>query len=216
MMEVRRLTDRFLLLMNLPVPAWKVADWLNSHGARWGIDEACSAYDAVGVYGRVEETVDLEEWLQGFEENTGVPSRLHKIPVCYELGTDLDFVAKSLNLTISDVISMHSRTTFEVYAIGFQPGFPYLGYLPPNLMGLDRLDKPRSEVPSGSVGITGDQCGIYPSSMPGGWRIIGRTPLMIADVANEWFPIKAGDRVVFHAIDQETFANLEGKRLSDA
>jgi inhibitor of KinA len=100
-----------------------------------------------------------------------------------------------------------------VYAVGFVPGFPYLGYLPPELCGVGRLGSPRLRVEAGSVGLTGRQTGVYPLPRPGGWNLIGRTPLVLVDVAAGFFPLRVGDRVQFARIDERRYRELEGERL---
>ena len=87
-----------------------------------------------------------------------------------------------------------------MFAVGFLPGFPYAGYLPDALSGLGRRAAPRVRVPAGSVAIAGRQTGVYPSESPGGWHLIGRTPLRIVDVEGGHFPIRAGDRIRFRPI----------------
>ncbi len=138
---------------------------------------------------------------------------LHEIPCCYELGPDLAVVANATRLTSAEVIDYHTGTEYTVYAIGFTPGFPYLGYLPAPLCGVPRRASPRVRVPAGSVGLTGRQTGIYPMERPGGWCLIGQTPLQIVDVASGYFPIRVGDRVRFRAISRQEFERLHGKRL---
>src|SRR5205807_4427751 len=100
-----------------------------------------------------------------------------------------------------------------VYAIGFCPGFPYLGYLPASLSDVPRLPVPRLRVEAGSVGLTGRQTGIYTEARPGGWNLIGRTPLQLVDVADGYFPLRTGDRVRFTRIDEAEFRRLLGQRL---
>jgi inhibitor of KinA len=100
-----------------------------------------------------------------------------------------------------------------VYAIGFCPGFPYLGYLPAELTGVPRLESPRLRVEPGSVGLTGRQTGLYPLARPGGWNLIGRTPLTIVDVEQDFFPIHVGDQVQFVRIDAREFDARFGERL---
>lgn len=141
--------------------------------------------------------------------------KLHQVPVCYELGPDLEAVAAELRLPPEQVIALHASTRFRVFAIGFSPGFPYLGYLPPELAGLGRLPSPRKRVEPGSVGITGRQCCIYPSATPGGWRLIGQTPRLLVEVAAGFFPIRPGDEVQFHPVDRSEFERQRGQRLSD-
>jgi KipI family sensor histidine kinase inhibitor len=112
-----------------------------------------------------------------------------------------------------EVIAAHSEPEYRVFAIGFQPGFPYAGYLPPALAGLPRRGTPRVKVPRGSVAIAGRQTGIYPQDSPGGWHLLGRTPLRIVDLAKAHFPIRAGDRLRFRPIDSEEFARRKGELL---
>src|SRR5262249_49584811 len=130
------------------------------------------------------------------------------IPVLYD-GADLDAVAARLNLSQDQVIALHSGVEYHVFAIGFLPGFPYAGYLPPALSGLPRREAPPLRVPAGSIGIAGRQTGIYPRESPGGWHLLGRTPLCIADPDEGSFPIRAGDRIRFAAI---SLAEFEARR----
>jgi inhibitor of KinA len=143
-------------------------------------------------------------------------SRLHNVPCCYEVGLDLDRVSKHVGLDRQAVIDAHSATIYTVYAIGFCPGFPYLGYLPDELTNVPRLDSPRLRVEAGSVGLTGRQTGVYTEARPGGWNIVGRTPLLLCDLAESWFPIRTGDRIKFDRIDETEFAKRKGERLPDA
>lgn len=135
------------------------------------------------------------------------------IPVCYEFGPDLAHVAAHVGLSADEVIRLHSSVEYTVYAIGFVPGFPYLGYVPPGLCGVPRLASPRLRVEPGSVGVTGRQTAVYPLARPGGWPLIGRTPLVLVDVADGFLPLRVGDRVRFSRIDEEEYRRLEGERL---
>ena len=146
------------------------------------------------------------------QNNASESGKLVTLPVLYD-GADLPEVAQRLRLTIDAVIAHHTDREFTVFAIGFQPGFPYAGYLPEPLSGLPRRDSPRVRVPSGSVAIAGRQTGVYPSESPGGWHLLGRTPLKIVDMDRGHFPIRAGDRLRFVAIDAEEYARREGELL---
>jgi inhibitor of KinA len=137
----------------------------------------------------------------------------HLIPCCYELQLDLARVAEHVGLPPEEVIRLHLETEYTVYAIGFCPGFPYLGYLPPAICGVPRLDSPRKQLEAGSVGLTGRQTGIYTEPRPGGWNIIGRTPLELVNVADGYFPLRTGDKVQFIRIDEKEFERLRGQRL---
>jgi inhibitor of KinA len=139
--------------------------------------------------------------------------RRHDLPCCYEMNRDLARVAEHTGHSPDDVIRLHTGTEYAVYAIGFCPGFPYLGYLPPELSGVPRLPAPRVRVEPGSVGLTGRQTGVYPLERPGGWNLIGRTPLVLADPADGYFPLRVGDRVRFRRIDTAEFDRLRGERL---
>ena len=137
-----------------------------------------------------------------------------ELPCCYELQLDLDRVAEHTGLERDAVIALHTATEYTVYAIGFCPGFPYLGYLPPGLAGVPRLPAPRLRVAPGSVGLTGRQTGVYPLERPGGWNLIGRTPLVLADPAAGYFSLRVGDRVRFVRIDEAEFRRRAGERLA--
>jgi inhibitor of KinA len=141
--------------------------------------------------------------------------QLHQIPCCYEMGPDLDRVVRHAGLDREEVIRLHAATEYTVYAIGFCPGFPYLGYLPDPLCGVPRLDEPRLSVPVGSVGLTGRQTGIYTEKRPGGWNLIGQTPLCLVDVASGYFPLRTGDRVRFVRVDEAEFRRMAGRRLAE-
>ena len=134
-------------------------------------------------------------------------SGIIEIQVCYELefGFDLEHVAAHAGLDGKEVVDLHSGAEYRVHCVGFTPGFPFLGGLSPKL-ATPRKDVPRKEIPAGSVGIGGKQTGIYPIKSPGGWNIIGRTPLRLFDPQKD--PpvlLRAGARVRFRAITREEF-----------
>ncbi len=133
------------------------------------------------------------------------------IPVCYghSYGPDLDEVAAMHKLSTDEVINIHSAATYTVYMIGFVPGFAYLGGMDKALAS-PRKATPRAAVPAGSVGIAGEQTGVYPLQTPGGWQIIGRTPLSMFDVTrNQPSLLKAGDLVKFEAITESEFKHYQ-------
>jgi inhibitor of KinA len=183
----------------------------------WLVD-VVQAYTSVAVFFDLEKTT-FAEVTQRLREQAEATSEappegaLHTIPCCYELGPDLSRVAERIGLGAAAVIRQHTETEYTVYAIGFCPGFPYLGYLPPPLCGVPRLETPRLRVEPGSVGLTGRQTGIYTEPKPGGWNLIGRTPLELVNVADGYFPLRTGDRVRFERIDEAEFRRLFGKRL---
>jgi len=132
------------------------------------------------------------------------------LPVLYQ-GPDLGFVAEHHRLSVEEVIALHSTPEYLVYMIGFAPGFPYLGGLPEQL-ATPRLEKPRLSVPRGSVGIGGSQTGVYSVESPGGWRLIGRTPVSLYDPKGQ--PpalLEAGDRLRFRPVSAAEYAELEAE-----
>jgi len=137
--------------------------------------------------------------------------RAIEVPVCYdpELALDLGHVAQHCKLAPNEIVKRHAGARYEVRCVGFTPGFPYLGGLPPAL-ATPRRATPRTAVPAGSVAIGGRQTGIYPLLSPGGWNIIGRTPLRLFDANREPAALfAAGDRVRFVAITREEFERWE-------
>jgi inhibitor of KinA len=139
------------------------------------------------------------------------PSRGVEIPVCYdpEFAPDLDDVVRHAGISAKEVIDLHSAAEYRVACIGFVPGFPFLTGLAKEL-ATPRRDTPRKEIAPGSVGIGGAQTGIYPLRSPGGWNLIGRTPLKLFDPAkNPPALLRAGDRVRFRAITREEFESMQ-------
>jgi inhibitor of KinA len=137
--------------------------------------------------------------------------KLVEIPVCYggEFGPDLDEVAAMHQMTPEHVIELHTSATYLVYFLGFVPGFAYLGELARELV-TPRLPSPRRKVPVGSVGIAGNQTGVYPFETPGGWRLLGRTPLAMFRTDRDGLSLLSiGDRVKFVPVVRERFAELQ-------
>ena len=129
------------------------------------------------------------------------------IPVCYggAFGPDLESVAELHGIPADEVVRMHSAATYTVYFLGFVPGFGYLGGLP-DALRTPRLSSPRTRVPAGSVGIAGSQAGVYPFSTPGGWRLLGTTPLRMFQKDREGMSLLAiGDEVRFRPISAAEF-----------
>ncbi|MGG1574017.1 5-oxoprolinase subunit PxpB [Fictibacillus sp. NRS-1165] len=134
-----------------------------------------------------------------------------KIPVCYgsDFGPDLENVAKLNSLSPEEVIKIHTENTYYVYMLGFAPGFPFLGGMSSRISA-PRLSSPRLSIPKGSVGIAGKQTGIYPIETPGGWQLIGRTPLeLFRPSLNPPTLIEAGDQVKFYEITLEEYHSWE-------
>jgi inhibitor of KinA len=144
------------------------------------------------------------------EELETIEARLVVIPVCYggEFGPDLDTVSSHKNMVPDEVVAVHSEPEYLVYMIGFAPGFPYMGGMSERI-AIGRRDSPRQRIPAGSVGIAGRQTGIYSIESPGGWQLIGRTPLRLFRPDDEEPSLlRAGDRVRFKSIDPDEYETL--------
>jgi inhibitor of KinA len=184
------------------------------------LQDVVPAYASVGVFfdaariGTAEVTAWLDALPVAANHQSSIINHQFSIPVCYDMAPDMPRVCEHTGLTADDVIRLHTSTEFTIYAVGFVPGFPYMGYLPAELCGVGRLPSPRVRVEPRSVAITGRQTAIYPQASPGGWNLIGRTPVMIVDVADGFFPLRVGDRVRFERIDEKRYAELEGERLA--
>ncbi len=189
-----------------------------------GVIELAPAYTSVAVFfdpvdvAKASGTAsDIFDWLAARIGAATVPKRRGsrrsaprtvEIPVCYdpEFAPDLDEVAQHAQISAKEVVELHSAADYRVACIGFVPGFPFMSGLPKKV-ATPRRDTPRKEIPSGSVGIGGAQTGIYPLRSPGGWNLIGRTPLKLFDpTKNPPVLLRAGDRVRFRAITREEFA----------
>ncbi|MBS4456728.1 5-oxoprolinase subunit PxpB [Tuanshanicoccus lijuaniae] len=153
----------------------------------------------------------VESLLKVELSNTKCIKRIYQIPVCYggEYGPDLAFVAENAKLSIDEVIALHTQPDYLIYMLGFLPGFSYLGGLDERLH-TPRLANPRMAIPAGSVGIGGSQTGIYPLTSPGGWQLIGRTPIKTYD-STQIVPIlfEAGNYIRFVPISKEEFERIE-------
>lgn len=150
----------------------------------------------------------LWKYLERLEEVSLPQPRMVEIPVCYggEFGPDLNEVAALHGMAPDEVIELHSSSNYIVYFLGFVPGFAYLGELPQELV-TPRLATPRKKVPAGSVGIAGNQTGVYPFETPGGWRLLGQTPVaMFRTDRKQLSLVSIGDRVRFVPISPERFA----------
>jgi inhibitor of KinA len=210
-MIIEPLGDAAIILRSLEVPAYELAEAIQSSNLP-GVFEAVASYETVAIY--FDPAVFDARSLDQIQLNgLYAKSTLHEIPVSYELGEDLGDIAKALGLLADEVVRLHSSQAYRCFAVGFCPGFPYLGYLPPALSGMPRRPAPRVRIEPGSVAITGRQTGIYPMERPGGWAILGRTPLCLVDAKDAYFPIKAGDEVRFYPIEPDEFIALKGERL---
>jgi len=166
-------------------------------------DPLRTAYDALVTTLETEASRQVPE-----TQGSAAPIR---IPVCYggEFGPDLPQVAAFAKTTEDEVVRIHASATYRVFMVGFVAGFAYLGIVDERI-AMPRHSTPRLRVPLGTVGIAGVQTGIYPAETPGGWQLIGRTPVKPFDASRaEPFLMKAGDAVQFYAIDRSEFDNSE-------
>lgn len=204
-MRVEPLGESALILRELPCDAPAAAAAL---GGLPGVVEAWAAFDAVGlVFDRPLEEASLDDALR---RGPVREERVHSIPVVYD-GEDLAEVARRTGLSESAVVGLHARE-YVCGAVGFCPGFAYLGPLAPEL-ALPRRDAPRSRVAPGSVALAAGMTAVYPLERPGGWWLVGRTPLVLVDEEAGYFPIRAGDRVRFVPIGAREYAERMGDRL---
>jgi KipI family sensor histidine kinase inhibitor len=182
-----------------------------------GVEEVIPTYRSLLIVYDPERTrpVQLEKVIENTEQRLDEiripPPKVVEIPVRYggEFGPDIEHVAKTHDLTVEDVIRLHSEPEYRIYMVGFTPGFPFLGGLSEKLR-TPRLESPRTNVPRGSVGIANNQTGVYPIASPGGWQLIGRTPLKLFAPERE-NPIlyQAGDFLRFKPISISEYRRLE-------
>jgi inhibitor of KinA len=190
-----------------------------------GMIEAAPAYSSLTVYYNVTalkkktasgQTVfewvkqQLEERLQQPGLQNDMTERLVKIPVCYEheFALDIQHLAKTKNIPVDEVIQIHTSKTYKFYMMGFLPGFAYMGEVNEKII-MPRKPQPVN-IETGSVGIAGKQTGIYPLHSPGGWQIIGRTPLKLFDASREEPTLlRAGDMVQFYSITKIDFEKIK-------
>lgn len=164
-----------------------------------GHDEVCTL---------IQETLNNSE-----EEVDDIPSRQMRVPVYYsqESGMDLVGLASSKGLSPEEIIAIHSEKEYFVYAIGFLPGFPYMGEVDERI-AMPRHANPRAKLPKGAVGIADKQTAVYPKESPGGWQIIGRTPIEMFDQSYEGLSyLRVGDRVTFEPISKEAYLKMGGE-----
>jgi len=178
-----------------------------------GVRDVVPTYRSVAVFFDPLRT-NYDTLLERIERDAGRPApdaarqaEPLRIPVCYggDLGPDLGAVAAFGGISADEVIALHASATYRVFMLGFVPGFAYMGIVDARIAA-PRHSTPRVRVPAGSVGIAGVQTGIYPTETPGGWQLIGRTPVKPFDANRaQPFLMKAGDAVRFYAIDRAEY-----------
>lgn len=184
-----------------------------------GITDIIPSYTTLSIFydpfeiTYVNMCAKLEEIVAEENESVTNDPLIYHIPTCYEspFNLDLDDVARINRLSTEEVVSLHSKHHYYIYMLGFLPGFPYLGGLDTRI-ATPRLATPRLNVSAGSVGIAGEQTGIYPLPSPGGWRIIGKTPLRLYDSSNKpAILLSAGNYVRFYPVSYHEYNEIEQK-----
>ena len=184
-----------------------------------GISEVVPTYRSLMIHYdpliiEYEELISILKWIEENIKNVELYSpEIIEIPVFYggQYGPDIDNVAMHNKLTVEEVIKIHTSAEYLIYMLGFTPGFPYLGGMDKRI-ATPRLNSPRTKIPAGSVGIAGEQTGIYPVQSPGGWQLIGSTPIELFNPESE-NPIllKSGNYIVFKSIDEEEYMKIKEK-----
>lgn len=203
--------EQFLSALTASSPFWLV-DYIPSY-------TTVLIHYREGMAAKVQSAIDqllitmAAEDQAGSSENViaGHQGKTVVIPVCYDSALALDLLetADELGLSVADLVEKHTAMTYRCYALGFLPGFAFLGRLPDELV-VPRLARPRERLPAGSVAIAEQQTTVYPSETPGGWRIIGRTPMpMFFPERNPPIRIEVGDTVRFSAISREEFDHYQ-------
>jgi len=180
-----------------------------------GVVETVPTFRSLMIYfdPLVIARAELERAVTGLLDRgpgSAIEATLWRVPVCYEgeFAPDLDEVARLTGLTPGEVVAMHSGTRYHVYMLGFLPGFPYMGDLPPEL-ALPRRSDPRLRVPAGSISIATTLTAIYPYESPGGWHLIGATPIRLFDIERPNPALLApGDAVIFEPIDRARYEEV--------
>ena len=204
-MRTEALNESSILVRDIPIAPWKFAETAR----RLGITDAVASYETVGLFD-VPADLDLEEILR-IAEASNFASRTVRILAIYD-GPDLESAAEFLNLTPDQLAMAHQEASYPCHAVGFRPGFAYLGPLPAAISGLPRRAQPRTHVPPGSIAITGRQTAIYPIASPGGWQLIGRTPHDFSVTEDLQLAIRPGDIVQFVACSEDEFQSNLGTR----
>jgi inhibitor of KinA len=209
-MRIEPLGESAYILRDLDVEPYVYAHSL-ALSSVFGLQEVVPSIDTVGLF------VDPKHFdpnsLEAVQIHLTPQVRTHIVPILFD-GADFIEVCRIVQKSDEEAIQLFTEAEYRVQCLGFLPGFPYMSGLPEEFAKLPRRSKPRIEVPIGAVAIAAGQTGIYPSASPGGWNLIGKTPLIIADLETVFFPISPGDLVHFRPIDEAEFRNLNGTRLA--
>lgn len=177
-----------------------------------GIEEIITSYHTLVIYFKDSIThAEIAELINRLDisDEAERTAKVYTIPVCYDYGLDLAELAEYCGLTPQEVIERHTSRPYLIYMLGFMPGFPFLGGLDDSI-AKPRKETPRKEIPTGSVGIANEQTGMYPLASPGGWNIIGRTPVTLFDADRTPAVFyEAGDYIQFKAVSKEEYTAIE-------
>lgn len=177
-----------------------------------GIFEIVPSIQTVGLY--VDPNVFRPEEFADIKLVTPPKGQHHVVPMVFD-GSDVVEISRMISTDPEFIVKAFCDQEYTVTCLGFLPGFPYLKGLPDVLAAVQRRDEPRIHVPAGSVAIASGMAGIYPKQSPGGWNLLGTTPLGIVNLAENYFPINPGDTVKFVEVEKAVFAKLKGKTLAD-
>lgn len=198
-------------------------NWIIEKNIPFIVDSIPAYHTLSLVYNILTAPKNIKQWgvelLHTFQKNNAlnpfslVEKEIIKVPVCYDeqFGIDLGLIASEKNISVETIIQLHTTETYLVYCLGFLPGFAYMGKLPEQIQ-VARHENPRPKIMEGSVGIAGAQTGIYPKDAPGGWKIIGRTPLRLFDPVH-LATFKMGDRIQFYAISLAEFEAMQKENI---
>ncbi|MFD1470976.1 5-oxoprolinase subunit PxpB [Companilactobacillus mishanensis] len=166
-------------------------------------------YDLTSYHDLIDE---IDTLIETSDSEQSTEKTIVELPVCYdrEFGPDLDDVANFASISVDELIKLHSSTDYFIYMMGFLPGFAYMGSVPENI-AMPRLEVPRKKIAPGSVGIAGAQTGMYPVESPGGWRLIGRTPVKLYDVTDPVLKYKSGDYIRFKPITKDEYFAIQAQ-----
>lgn len=208
--------DLLSIAFDTPIACQSIAEQLRRAGG-WlesvaGISSVVVRYDVATI--SPDAALDrLQQQLRSLSTRESIESTMVEVPVCYggDFGEDLAVLCQTLGLSADELIQLHTSGEYAVDMLGFTPGFAYIGGLP-EALSVPRLAQPRLRVAAGSVGIADGRTGLYAMPGPGGWPLIGRTPIQLFEPhSSRPFLLRAGMRVRFKAIDVEAFQKLESK-----
>jgi len=209
--QIDELGEAAYILRNLEVEPYVVAYSIELMNLP-GVEEVIASVDTVGLY--VDPEVFDPETLASVELVQILPTKEFRVPVLFD-GSDLKGICRELSMQPEQVSEAFCAPIYTVQAIGFLPGFPYLAGLPEIFHRFERIETPRIRVPRGAVGIAKGQTGIYPQESPGGWNLIGTTPILVADGKAKYFPMNPGDKIKFFEIDGDQARMLDEQRLTN-